>query len=615
MDATKFIPKQIHGFLVSQVGYDAGRYKQALLRSTDSSWMNNCHFEVRDVYNNSVYLTGDVVNWGEKWASTWWKIVFTDLYREGTYRILVLRGTEELAISDPFKIAENQVWNETIEPVAFEQFESRSKLARHGKGFKDCGSDWRECGSHTLALIGLCDLLLNGFEFMPVAQQKRLMDIIRTGCLFLCTLMDKAESAGYEPGSVAHEIPNHALVLPGDIASTSYVLGYASRLLFEFYPEDATDWLKRANLAFKRFLLVEPWKDGGFSRMNRGLPESYELGGKSEIYRLEDKTEMYNSEENAEINSSNCKLETNIPDGNLKRGKSKTYFLEEKMTRDIMMELWAGLQLYSSGIVSVKEQLFLLTEEILSRQISKNDAEAGFWGHFREFSNSRHSEKANTHHDVGHDTGAVIGFNILPLMEMCTRFYEHPSTPRIKAAIVQFAKNFVIPACQANPFDLLPQGVFGEEGLLDFCGPWHGTNVTYGYFASMATKLAAFVGEPYLYQIAVGNIQWICGLHAGVTKESMEGCVYWRETIPEGEAIAYSQILGVGQRCVKGWSTIKGTILNGFATNPQFTLQVPPTKSNDGPWLYTDEDWVPHAGGFTSAVAVMRNHFSVPWNA
>jgi len=564
MDATNFKPKRVHGFMVSQVGYDAARYKQAVLRSTDPDWMNNCRCEIRDVYNHSVYFAADVVMWGEKWDSSWWKINFTELYREGTYKIHVFRGNDEITISDPFKVSENQVWNEAIEAVAFEQFEERARVARNGKGWKDCGSDWRECGSHTFALIGLCDLQLNGFEFMSIEQQKRLAEIIRTGCLFLCTLMDKAESAGYEPGSVAHEIPNHALVLPGDMASASYVLGYASRLLFEFYPEDATDWLRRATLAFQRFLVVEPWKEGGFSGMNRGIPETF------------------------------------VPEG--------------FMTRDLMMELWAGIQLYSSGKIEVKEQLFSLTEEILSRQICENSSEAGFWGHFREFANSSHSEKANTHHHVGHDTGTVIGFNVSPLMEMCSRFYDHPTTPKIKTAIENFVHHFVVPACKANPFDLLPQGVFGEEGLLDFCGPWHGTNVTYGYFASMAVKLAAFVGEPYLYQAAVGNIQWICGLHSGVTKESMEGCVYWRETIPEGEAIAYSQILGVGQRSVRGWTTIKGTVLNGFATNPQFTLQVPPTKINDGPWLYTDEDWVPHAGGFISAVAVMRNHFSVPWN-
>jgi hypothetical protein len=51
---------------------------------------------------------------------------------------------------------------------------------------------------------------------------------------------------------------------------------------------------------------------------------------------------------------------------------------------------------------------------------------------------------------------------------------------------------------------------------------------------------------------AVGNLQWICGLNAGITAESLRG-----------------QIVGVGRRSV---------------------------------------------GGFLSVVAVLRNHMSVPWN-
>ncbi len=564
MDAVSFKPKQTQGFMVSQVGYDAGRFKQAVLRSTDPAWMDGCRFDARDVYNSKIYFEGEVLSWGEKWGSVWWTADFTGLYREGTYVLHVSRNGQEVTRSDPFPISENQVWNQTVEAVAFTQFEERAKKARHGSGWKDCGSDWRECGSHTFALIGLCDLLHFGFEFMGTDQQKRLGEIIRTGCRFLCLLMDKARSAGYPEGAIAHEIPNHAIVLPGDVASASMALGYASRLLFDWWPEESSDWLRRAKSGFVRFLAMDPYGEGGFSGMNRGLPESFS------------------------------------PEG--------------FMTRDLSMALWAGLQLYSSGMVEVKAQLFSLSEQILDRQIGLEQAESGYWGHFREFASTPHSEKANTHHHVGHDTGTVMAFNVLPLMEMCQRFFDNTKTPRIRKAVCDFAEHFAVPACSANPFGLLPQGVFGDEGLLDFCGPWHGTNVTYGYFSSMAVRLAAFASQPALYNAAVGNLQWICGLHAGVTVESMAGSVVWRETIPEGVALPYGQIIGVGHRCAGGWSDIRGTIVNGFATNPQFTLQVPPTRGNDGPWLFTDEDWVPHAGGFLSAVAVMRAHFAVPWN-
>jgi hypothetical protein len=578
MDTVAFQPKSITGFLVSQVGYDAALAKQAILRATDPEWARNCRFEIRDVYNEKIYLSGDVVYWGEKWGSTWWQIPFTDLYRKGMYRIHVLKPdtgaagessrpeSHELAQSDPFEVAENLVWERTVDTVAFTQFEERALQARHGAGWKDCGSDWRECGSHTFALIGLCDLLQDGFAFMDTKRQKRLGRIIRNGCRFLVALMDRAAASGLPEGAMAHELPNHGMEIPGDVASAGMALGYASRLLTDWWPQETADWLRRARLLFERFQTMAPYSDGGFSAINRGLHD-----------------------------------DAAVPPG-------------EFMTRDLLMALWTGVQLATSGQMDLKEALFRLAADILDRQIGPAEAEFGFRGHFREFGSLPHSEKANTHHDVGHDTGTVMAWNMRPLMDLVRRFPEHPLVPKIRLAVRAFALHFAIPACRQNPFGLLPQGVFDGEGLLDFCGPWHGTNVTYGYFASMAVRLGAFCQLPELHELAVANLQWMCGLHAGVTRESMAGCVYWRETIPEGVALSCSQILGVGRRQAGGWTSIPGTIVNGFSTNPQFTLQVPPTGSNDGPWLFTDEDWVPHAGGFLSAVAAIRSHFSVPWN-
>ena len=564
MDASLFKPKSVKGFLVSQVGYDAGRVKQALLRATSSTWADGCTFEARDVYNGQMYFRGDVVRWGEKWASTWWLLPFTGLYRKGTYRLHVLQGSKELICSDPFDVEEDLIWKRTVPPVAFEQFEARARQARHGVGWKDCGSDWRECGSHTLALIGLCDLLHDGFEFFDLDSQKRLGEIIRTGCRFVCGLMEKARAAGLPEGAIVHEVPNHAVEIPGDAASAAMSLAYAARLLSDWWPEETADWQRRALLLFERFLSMPSYTNGGFSSLNRGI------SGETQ------------------------------PDG--------------FMTRDLLMALWAGVQLASSGRTELKERLFSLADRILLRQIRQNRAEFGFWGHFREFETFPFSEKANTHHDVGHDTGTVVAWNMRPIMELARRFPEHPRTADLRQCVSDFATHFAIPACQANPFGLLPQGVFDGQGLLDFCGPWHGTNVTYGYFASMAVRMAAFLQLPALLDLAVANVQWICGLNAGITTEAMAGSVVWRETIPEGIAVPYSQIVGVGRRSVGGWTDIRGTIVNGFSTNPQFTLQVPPAVENDGPWLFTDEDWIPHAGGFLSAVALIRNHFSAPWN-
>jgi len=48
---------------------------------------------------------------------------------------------------------------------------------------------------------------------------------------------------------------------------------------------------------------------------------------------------------------------------------------------------------------------------------------------------------------------------------------------------------------------------------------------------------------------------------------------------------------------------IRGSICNGFSTGEQFRFDVAATRANDGPFTFTDEDWVTHAGDWLSAMA------------
>lgn len=149
-------------------------------------------------------------------------------------------------------------------------------------------------------------------------------------------------------------------------------------------------------------------------------------------------------------------------------------------------------------------------------------------------------------------------------------------------------------------------GYFAGEGLLNFCGPWHGFNTAITYGASLAAQLENFNGDRAFREIATGNLQWITRLHSGITRESLKSNTFWREEMPDGQALPYSQIEGVGRRRVGNWTGIIGTIPNGFDVNPQFQIVVKPTLVNDGPWMYTDEDWIPHAGGWISTLAHLR---------
>jgi len=199
---------------------------------------------------------------------------------------------------------------------------------------------------------------------------------------------------------------------------------------------------------------------------------------------------------------------------------------------------------------------------------------------------------------------------LLPLIELVRQLPDHPDAPGWRQAIHDYAYGYFLPACQANPFNLLPQGYYTGQGLLTFGGPWHGFNVCYGYAAALAAQLESFLGDRQFRSIAVGNLQWIAGLNSGMTAEAFDGSVMWQEQLAPGVAVPYSHIQGIGRNAVQTWSKIPGSIGNGFSTNRQFHLDVEPTSENDGPWRYADEDWIPHAGGWVSGLAYLRQVMS-----
>ncbi len=560
----------VDGFLTSQIGYDLGDPKRAIFRSGRADYLpDGVTFEVLSVATGEVpeqtVLAGTVAYWGAVWNAHWWVIDFTALDEPGTYVIVVRAPAAEgqpavvLHRSETVEIGENLLWKATVEPIALDQMEERARQARNGLGWKDCGAEWREANSHASALIGLCEVLSVGYQWLTLEQVDRLRQQIIHGCDYLALLQDAGERTGAPDGAVVHEIPNHMIVIPGDTAQAVVALAYAGRLLADTHPEKSTDYLARAIRAMDYLILeAEPYRGGNFSAMNHGAPAGFR-----------------------------------IPD--------------EFMTRDLAMMLWGCVELFAAGQTTYKRHAAHLAREVMARQVPESCAEDGLYGHFYTFASADFTEKANCHHHVGHDTGTTFPHYIVPLLEMASRWPDHPDAPLWRACVKRFADGYLIPACSRNPFYLLPEGVFPGEGLLSFCGPWHGINTTYGYAAALAAACEGVSHDPRLRQIVVGNLQWICGLHAGITAQSFAGCVLWREEVPEGVALPYSQIYGVGRRWTGNWTGIRGTVPNGFDVNPQFQLVVEPQREYDEPLLYTDEDWIPHGAGFLAGLTALRN--------
>jgi hypothetical protein len=267
----------------------------------------------------------------------------------------------------------------------------------------------------------------------------------------------------------------------------------------------------------------------------------------------------------------------------------------------------AALEMDSHGVEGAGERAVELARRVMARQISKSNPEAGFYGHFKEFDTIPHTEKAWSHGIVdgefGADMGGIYPNYLMPLMEMRRRWPAHDDADDWLNTLQNFTFGYLIPACKANPFYIVPLGIFGDEGPIWFAGTFHGTNTIYGYTAALALELKKLFDEPILEAIAYGNLQWLAGLNSGITKENMQlGCVVYSTELPAGRAYPVSMICGIGHRWGGTWFQTRGVICNGFSTGEQFKYDVAPVKANDGPFSLTDEDWIPHSAGWITGL-------------
>ena len=118
----------VSGFLTSQVGYDLGDPKRAIIRSDRRDYVpDGATFHVlpaaaEDMHEASV-LAGEVHYWGQTWNAHWWEIDFSDLEQAGEY-VIVVRAPgvdgDTLHRSESVRIDDNILWQETVEPIAGE---------------------------------------------------------------------------------------------------------------------------------------------------------------------------------------------------------------------------------------------------------------------------------------------------------------------------------------------------------------------------------------------------------------------------------------------------------------------------------------------------------------
>ena len=565
----------VQGLLVSQIGYDQSGAKRAILRgpqgliAPDATWelwpvttpprptYLPYHKAARALPSQPV-ARGKVAHWGAKWGSDWWLADFSELAQVGQFKLGIDSGLDRWQ-SDEFAVGPSILWDKTWFLAGIDQGERRAQLARHKVGWQDCGSPLQECNSHSAFIIGLLDVLEFKREQISDDQARRLEAQIVNGCALLNLYGDEASKRGLGAGALIHELPGFAdVTLIPDAVQAAVCWARAARLLRYSLSETLADYRRRAERALGWFENATPSGVQGFSHVAHGVGEDFA-----------------------------------VP--------------VEHLTCDLAMALWANFVLAESVDDAFGARCVRLARQIMARQIGRGDDE--FYGHFQTFESADLPEKAWLHSlsksGIGSDVGATFPHWIPPLLWMATRWPAHADAPQWERAVHDFAYGYFLPACRRNPFLILPLGLFPNEGLLWFSGLWHGMNCVYGLAAALALEFEAHFGDSEFGDIATGNLQWIAGLNAGLTRDSLapQNSVFWSADVPAGAALPASMIYGVGHRFAGNWLAVRGSICNGFSTGAQFHFDQQPSRELDGPHSFTDEDWIPHAGGWLSGLA------------
>lgn len=555
----------VSGLLFSQIGYELGWPVRIVVRLPKKELLEGKTIcRLIPAGNEKIFQT-EFNYWGEIWGSHWWVADFREIAEEGAWNVEVVNAAETVFSAENLKVGRNILWNASVELGAADMLERRVHFTKVGAGWQDAGTLWVESPAQSAMVISLCELLENKAESLSEELKKRIYRQITVGCDYFVMLEAKARELGFPAGSQSHDLHGHEKdILPHDAMKTVVALAKAVQLLPETYTGKKQKYTETANRAFQWLTSsAKPMGQYGYVTMQRGLP-----------------------------------ADTVIPK-------------DEWLTRDLLTMCQASLEMLKMGNGNAKDLAVGYARKVMARQISKENAESGFCGHFREFDSLKHAEPSWIHGIVpgkngvefGADMGGVYPNYLIPLIEMLKSWPDHTDAPKWKETLHSFAYNYLIPACERNPFYLVPQGIFGAEGPVWFCGTFHGTNAIYGYTAALALELGNLFNEIKLKEIAYGNLQWLAGLNAGITKENVAlGCVVFSTDIPEGAALPASMMCGVGNRWAGTWFQTRGVICNGFTTGKQFVYDTAPLKSNDGPNSFTDEDWIPHTAAWLTGL-------------
>ncbi|OEK09035.1 hypothetical protein A8C32_14185 [Flavivirga aquatica] len=545
----------------SQIGYDLELPKVAMIQHKDSTFLSSkASFFLKQSSTDKKVYSGTIIPQGKKWNKYWWKIDFTDWNVTGEYYLIIKERKQVFYSSKkelPIKISKNHLWNETWYKTALAHLKIRDSLSYQPEGgWKDCGSPLQEVSSHIIMLNALCDVIELTANELSTHELKEAYQQIIVGANYVTRCQDKAKEIGFQEGAVIHEMRENYKVVTGNVAKTAMILARISRLIKNKNPLLADSYLKRSVKAYNWISTYGPvlhWDNTNYFAITHGAPYGMRKPPK------------------------------------------------EWMTRDLIMMMWASVELYKCGKTEYKQNAINYANRIMVRQVPKTRAEDGLYGHFYTYDSYDFTEKANIHCGAwnanykAYNQGGHFPHYIIPFIEMSSLWSNHEDSKKWNQTVKSFAYNYLVPATNQNPFKILPAGYYKGIGLLNWSGWYHGHNKIFGYAAGLAMEFYHLYNDQQFIEIATGNLQWITGLHSG-----------FHENTPDFSA---SMIVGIGNRYKEDWDAMVGTITNGFESDGQFRLEKP-SKETDLPIVFGDEGGIHHPAGWISGLTRLKAYLT-----
>lgn len=525
---------------------------------------------------------------GTYWESNWWELDFTDMESDGQYVIVVGEGPNSL-VSTAFSIGNEVLLNETVLDTSLNQLDLRRSPGK--MGWRDSSTDGlREVHAQVMVVHTMLDLLEMQDQWLTEYNRARVLNNIEFGLSYILAAQERTDDP-LTDGRFIHDL-------------------YPS----EYTAHNLRSWFD-TTYAMTALARVYPiLREMGEEELAAQVKEAFDVSFDMCVLR------PYYLEEEFVVENSNGYQ-------NVVNAMRKVYYIKdfswtfssELRTRDKLMFLRACTYMaQADGDSKYLEQAKKWAKEVSDSQYTDyQNTIDGAYGCFYEFENTTEAMMVewiqSTNLLLGNQTPTDLS-SFIDLLELAP---EDPDAAMWYNTIVTYAEGYVKNTAKLTPLGIYPIAAYNNEeqcGVKFFQTISHGASSHYGLSARNIQRLAQFLQDSQLSELAQNNIQYQAGLNPGFPTDTNHQ--QWK---------SFSLLYLVGSRYFTGYFNGGayippiGSGFNGFTAATQFTLEtidetddLPLGIINDEGGYQFNEDYLPHGMGYSSGVAAIDAPVCIP---